>query len=85
MDVQEQRIGMCCAWGVALFSWIGFFVVLALMFRATGCNRGSEAGSKSALVVAGSVVFESRSKNRPLQPIGCVAEKDGLSQSNNNS
>lgn len=62
MDVQERRIGRWCAWGVALLSWIGFFLVLALIFRATGCNRGSEAGSKSMDVVAGSLGFEARSK-----------------------
>lgn len=62
MDVQERRIGRWCAWGVALLSWIGFFLVLALIFRAAGCNRGSEAGSKSMDVVAGSLGFEARSK-----------------------
>jgi serine/threonine-protein kinase RsbW len=54
MDAQE-RIGMWCSWGVILLSWIGFFLVLALMFRATGCNRSSEAATPSMDVVAESV------------------------------
>jgi hypothetical protein len=32
MEVQE-RIGKCSSWGVILPSWIGLFLVLALMFR----------------------------------------------------
>jgi hypothetical protein len=35
----QERIGRWSIWGVVLLSWIGFFLVLALMFRATGCNR----------------------------------------------
>ena len=62
MDQQERRFGRWCVWGVALLSWMGFFLVLALLFRATGCNRGSEAGSKSMDVVAGSIGFEARSR-----------------------
>ena len=58
--------GTWCIWGVVLLSWIGFFLVLALMFRATGCNR-SEAGTQNMDVVAKSVGFESRAKNGPLQ------------------
>jgi hypothetical protein len=33
MEVQE-RIGTWCIWGVILLSWIGFFLVLALIYRA---------------------------------------------------
>jgi hypothetical protein len=46
MEAQE-RIGTRSAWGVILLSWISFFLVLALMFRATGCNRSSEARTQS--------------------------------------
>jgi len=31
------------AWVVILLSWVALFVVLVLIFRATGCNRSSEA------------------------------------------
>jgi hypothetical protein len=31
------------AWVVILLSWVAFFIVLALIFRATGCNRSSES------------------------------------------
>jgi hypothetical protein len=65
MEAQE-RIGTWCIWGVVLLSWIGFFLVLALMFRATGCTR-SEAGTPSMDIVAESVGFEARAKNGPLQ------------------
>jgi hypothetical protein len=65
----QERIGTWCTWGVILLSWIGFFLVLALMVRATGCNRSSEAGTQSMDVVAESVGFEARSKNGPLQPV----------------
>ena len=68
MEAQE-RIGTWCAWGVILLSWIAFFLVLALMFRATGCNRSSEAGTQSVDIVAESVGFEARFKNGPLQPV----------------
>ena len=51
MEAQE-RIGTWCAWGVILLSWIAFFLVLALMFRATGCNRSSEARTQSMDIVA---------------------------------
>ena len=68
MDAQE-RIGTWCAWGVILLSWIAFFLVLALMFRTTGCNRSSEAGTQSMDIVVESVGFEARSKNGPLQPV----------------
>jgi hypothetical protein len=54
MEAQE-RIGTWCTWGVVLLSWIGLFLVLALMFRATGCNRSSEAGTQSMDIVAESV------------------------------
>ena len=68
MEVQE-RIGTWCSWGVILLSWIGFFLVLALMFRATGGNRSSEAGTQSMYIVAESVSFEARAKNDPLQRV----------------
>jgi uncharacterized iron-regulated membrane protein len=45
MGAQERRIGTWCSWGVILLSWIGLFFVLALMFKATGCNSSSEAGT----------------------------------------
>jgi len=51
MEAQE-RIGTWSAWGVILVSWIAFFLVLALMFRATGCNRRSEAGTQSMDIAA---------------------------------
>ena len=54
MEAQE-RIGTWCAWGVILLSWLAFFLVLALMFRATGCNRSSEARTQSMDIVAESV------------------------------
>jgi hypothetical protein len=68
METQE-RIGRWSAWGIMLLSWIAFFLVLALMFRATGCNRSSEAGTQSADIVAESVGFEARVKNGPLLPL----------------
>jgi hypothetical protein len=68
METQE-RIGTWSIWAVILLSWIGFFLVLALMFRATGCNRSSKAGTQSVDIVAESVGFEARSKNGPLQPV----------------
>jgi serine/threonine-protein kinase RsbW len=68
MDAQE-RVGTWCSWGVVLLSWIGFFLVLALMFRATGCNHSSEAGTQSKDVTAESVSFEARSRNGPLQRV----------------
>jgi hypothetical protein len=46
--------------------WV--FLVLALMFRATGCNR-SEAGTQTMDIVAKSVGFEARAKNGPLQRV----------------
>ena len=46
---------------------MAFFLVLALMFRATGCNRSSEAGTQSMHIVDESVGFEARAKNDPLQ------------------
>ena len=61
MELQE-RIGTWCAWGVILLSWIAFFLVLALMFRATGCNRSSEAGTQSVDIVAESVGFKNLDK-----------------------
>jgi hypothetical protein len=33
------------AWVVILLSWVALFIVLALIFRATGCNRSSEASA----------------------------------------
>jgi hypothetical protein len=68
MEAQE-RIGTWCAWGVTLLSWIAFFLVLGLMFRATGCNRSSAAGTQSMDIVAESVGFEARAKNGPLQRV----------------
>ena len=68
MEAQE-RIGAWCAWGVIFLSWIAFFLVIVLMFRATGCNRRSKAGTQSVDIVAESVGFEARSKNAPLQPV----------------
>ena len=68
MEAQE-RIGTWCSWGVILLSWIGLFLVLALMFRATGCNRSSEAGTQSMHIVDESVGFEARAKNGPLQRV----------------
>jgi hypothetical protein len=46
---------------------VGLFLVLALMFRATGCNRSSKAGTQSMYIVAESASFEARAKNDPLQ------------------
>jgi hypothetical protein len=66
METQE-RIGTWSIWAVILLSWIGFFLALALMFRATGCNRSSKAGTQSVDIVAESVRFEARAKNGPLQ------------------
>jgi hypothetical protein len=58
------------AWVVILLSWVALFVVLLLIFRATGCNRSSEARVSSRRqsrdVVAESVSFEARSKNGPF-------------------
>ena len=65
----QERIGAWCTWGIILRSWIGFFLVLALMVRATGCNRSSEAGTQSMDIVAESVGSEARSKNGPMQPV----------------
>ena len=59
---RQERIGTWCTLGVILLSWIGFFLVLALMVRATGCNRSSEAGTQSMDIVAESAGFG------PLQP-----------------
>jgi hypothetical protein len=47
--------------------WV--FLALALMFRATGCNRGSEARTRSMDIVAESVGFGARAKNGPLQRV----------------
>jgi len=52
------------AWVVILLSWVAFFIVLALIFRAAGCNRGSESSSsrrQSMDLVADLVGFEARS------------------------
>jgi len=68
MDVQE-RIGLWCAWGVVLLAWIGLFLVLALMFRATGCNRSSKAGTESMDIVVRSVGFEARAKYGPFERV----------------
>jgi hypothetical protein len=65
----QERIGTWCAWGIILLSWIAFFLVLALMFRATGCNRSSEAGTQSVDIVAESVGFKARAKNGALQRV----------------
>jgi len=59
MEAQE-RIGTWCAWGIVLLSWIALFFVLALMFRATGCNRSSEAGTQSTDIVAESATAPCR-------------------------
>jgi hypothetical protein len=64
----QERIGTWSISGVILLSWIGFFLVLALMFRATGCNRSSEAGTQRMDIAAESVGFEG-SKNGPLQRV----------------
>jgi hypothetical protein len=61
MEAQD-RIGTWCAWGIILLSWIAFFLVLALMFRATGSNRRSEKGTQSVDIVA-------EAKNGPLQQV----------------
>ena len=58
MEAQE-RIGTWCAWGVVLLSWIAFFLVLALLFRATGCNRSREAATQSMDIVAESATAAS--------------------------
>ena len=68
MEAQE-RIGLWCAWGIILLAWMAFFLVLALMFRATGCNRSSEAGAQSADIVAESIRFEARAINDSLQRV----------------
>ena len=68
MDAQE-RVGTWCSWGVVFLSWIGLFFVLALMFRATGCNRSRDAGTQSMDIVAESVGFEAGAKNGPLQRV----------------
>jgi hypothetical protein len=68
MEAQE-RIGTWWIWGFILLCWIVFFLVLALMSRATGCNRSSEAGTQSMDIVAESVGFEARAKNGPLQRV----------------
>ena len=68
MEAQE-RIGTWSAWGIILLSWSAFFLVIALMLRATGCNRSSEAGTQSMDIVAESVGFEARAKNGPLQRV----------------
>jgi len=65
----QERIGTWSIWGVVLLSWIGFFLVVALMFRATGCNPSSKAGTQGVDIVAESVGFEARSKNGPLEPV----------------
>jgi hypothetical protein len=54
------------AWAVILLSWIALYLVLALMFRATGCNRSSKAGTQSLDIVAESVGFEARAKSGAL-------------------
>ena len=64
MEAQE-RIGTWCSWGVILLSWIGLFLVLALMFRATGCNRSREAGTESLDIVARSAGFRARANTAP--------------------
>jgi serine/threonine-protein kinase RsbW len=68
MGSQEQ-IGTWCSWGVVLLAWIVFFLVLAFMFRATGCNHSSKAGAQSMDVIAESVSFEARSRNSLLQRV----------------
>jgi hypothetical protein len=68
MEMQE-RIGTWCAWGIIFLSWIAFFLVLALMFRATGCNRSSKAGTQSVDIVAESAGFEARAKNGPSRRV----------------
>jgi hypothetical protein len=68
MEAQE-RIGTWSSWGVILLSWIVLFLVLALMFRATGCSRSNEAGTQSMDIVAESVGFEAKAKNGPLQRV----------------
>ena len=65
----QERIGAWCAWGIAVLSWTGLFFVLALMFRAPGCNRSSEAGTQSMDIVAKSIGFEARAKSGALQRV----------------
>jgi hypothetical protein len=50
--VARERIGTWFIWGVIFLSWIELFLLLALTFRATGCNRRSEAGTRSMDIVA---------------------------------
>jgi hypothetical protein len=71
----HDRIGMWCSWGVILLSWIGLFLVLALMVRASGCNRSGEAGTPSVDVVARSVGFEARARNGSLQRQGSLSSQ----------
>lgn len=59
MEAQE-RIDKWSIWGVIVLFWLELFLILALMFRATGCNRSSEAGTRSMDIVAESVGFEAR-------------------------
>jgi hypothetical protein len=74
MEAQE-RIGPWCAWGIILLAWMAFFLVLALMFRASGCNRSSKAGTQSVDIVAESAGFEAKANNGPLQRV----QQDSLS------
>ena len=71
----HDRIGMWCSWGVILLSWIGLFLVLALMVRASGCNRSGEAGTSRVDVVAQSVGFEARARNGSLQRPGSLSSQ----------
>lgn len=75
----QERIGAWCAWSVAVLSWTGLLFVLALMFRATGCNRSSEAGTQSMVIVAESVGFEVGAKSGALQRVqhGILSSQPG--------
>jgi hypothetical protein len=72
------------AWVVILLSWVALFIVLALIFRTTGCNRSSEARDSSSRrsmdLVADSVGFETRSKNGALRTVqqGSLSSSAGI-------
>ena len=73
MEAQE-RIGTWCAWGVILLSWLAFFLVLALMFRATGCNRSSEAELRAWTSSLNHGNASHRLRQR-VRPIGGTADR----------
>lgn len=51
MEAQE-RIDKWSIWLVIVLSWLELFLILALMFRTTGCNRSSELGTRSTDIIA---------------------------------